>query len=81
MDSQPLVTDQKVLQEQQAQTHHSTEWSGAGEKLEKITASFAAERAISGYAPALAVAAWQKASRSALILSAFVVGIPCGKPG
>ncbi len=39
MDSQPLVTDQKVLQEQQAQNHHSTEWSGAGEKLEQITAS------------------------------------------
>jgi hypothetical protein len=37
MDSQPLLTDQKVLQEQQEQqeqSHHSTEWSGGGEKLE-----------------------------------------------
>src|SRR5712672_1031656 len=30
---------------------------------------------------ALARLCWMNASRSALIWSAFVVGIPCGKPG
>ena len=34
-----------------------------------------------GYAAAVAAEPLQKASRSALIWSAFVVGMPCGKPG
>jgi hypothetical protein len=46
MDSQPLLMDQRVLQEQQAQNHNSTEWAGTGEKLEEIIAPFRRRRGV-----------------------------------